>query len=259
MRLDHPFKPSFIDIETCDRCKFPKNKHGKDAVCDSCANTGVLQIIDGIAMCRNCVADNIAASLPSVPVSELTASSVKNTVLNLTREIDNSIRYSQDMFNAKTPAIIELESAIQADDSIPANQKNFKLIEVLIEQFNIQKKAIFEHREQIMETQMKLEKAQTEQKVIHEHMNRLASTLQASERAKLKLEDLNYKPEAPKSIKPKVAKADKPKAIKISIAEVTALCNSVGISAAQVQSIIIGKQCTLLEAVSEVLNSQNKK
>ena len=163
------------------------------------------------------------------------------------------------MFNAKTPAIIELESAIQADDSIPANQKNFKLIEVLIEQFNIQKKAIFEHREQIMETQMKLEKAQTEQKVIHEHMNRLASTLQASERAKLKLEDLNYKPEAPKSIKPKVAKADKPKAIKISIAEVTALCNSVGISAAQVQSIIIGKQCTLLEAVSEVLNSQNKK
>jgi hypothetical protein len=243
--LSHAFVPSFTDIKLCGRnsCGFPAEKHGANAVCDSCDNVGILQVNGKIAMCRECLAKDIENTLPSVPVSEITPSEpLQNTVLQMSREIDNSIRVSSDLFNAATTPILELKKAIDADDTIPADKKHYRLAETLLERFNQHKRAIFDMQEKIVAEH-------SNQRAIQQYLNGLASSLQTEEREKLKLADINYKPEVVKEVKPKV---QKPKAQKFSNAEIKAVCAQFGVDEFMVRMTITAQQCSLLEAVHRI-------
>lgn len=243
--LDHPFTPSFTDTTKCARpnCGFAKEKHGKFAVCDACINVGVLTVCNKMALCRECVSREVTATLPSVPVADLVPSSpLVNTVLQMSKDIDNSIKVSSDLFNAPTVAIVELKDAIDKDDSIPADKKHFKLAEVLLERFNTHKAAIFA-------MQQKIVAEHSNQRAIQQYLNNLAHKLQAEEREKLKISDINYKPEVVKEIKPKVTK---PKAVKFTDKEIKAICAQLNVPEFHVRSTMMAQQCTLLEAASRV-------
>lgn len=249
MDLDHKPTPSFTDANICGRCQYPADKHGKEAVCDACDNIGVLSICNKMALCRECVAKEIASSLPSIPVADLTPSQVlNNTVLQMSKDIDSSIRVSSDLFNAGTVPIIELKNAIDKDDSIPADKKTYRLAEVLLERFNQHKKAIFDYQEKIVAEH-------TDQKAIQKYLNNMASQLQTEEREKLKIADINYKPEVIKEIKPKVVK---PKAEKFTNAEVKAACKQFGVDEFMVRMTMTAQQCSLLEAVHRVITALQK-
>lgn len=241
--LNHAFTPSFTDTKLCARpnCGFPADKHGTEAECESCNNKGILQVCNKMALCRECVAKEIANTLPSVPVSELTPS-VANTVIAMSQQIDNSIRVSSDLFNAATTPILELKKSIDSDDTIAADKKHYKLAEVLLERFNTHKRAIFDMQEKIVAEH-------SSQRAIQQYLNTLASSLQAEEREKLKIADINYKPEVVKEIKPKVAK---PKPQKFTNAEIKAVCAQFGVDEFMVRMTITAQQCSLLEAVHRI-------
>jgi hypothetical protein len=243
MDLNHAPTSSFTDASLCGRCQFPVVKHGTDAECDSCNNKGVLQIVGKLLLCRECLAKEIENSLPSVPVADLTPSTpLTNTVLQMSREVDNSIRVSSDLFNAATTPIMELKKAIDLDDSIPQDKKTYKLAEELLQRFNIHKRAIFDMQEKIVAEH-------SSQRAIQQYLNNMASSLQAEEREKLKLADINYKPEVVKDTKVKV-KA--PKAEKFSNAEVKAVCKQFGVDEFMVRMTITAQGCSLLEAVHRI-------
>ena len=247
MDLEHKPTPSFTDANICGRCQYPADKHGPNAVCDACDNVGVLQICNKMALCRECVAKEISLSLPSVPVAELTPTQhLNNTVLQMSRDIDNSIRVSSDLFNAGTVPIMELKAAIDADTNIPADKKTYKLAEELLIRFNQHKKAIFDMQEKIVAEH-------TSQKDIQVYLNNLASKLQTEEREKLKIADINYKPEVVKEVKPRVVK---PKAEKFTNAEVKAACAQFGVDEFMVRMTMTAQQCSLLEAVHRVVTAK---
>lgn len=248
--LNHAFAPSFTDTNKCNRpnCGFPADKHGNNAECESCNNKGILQVCNKMALCRECVAKEIENSLPSVPVSEITPNKVlENTVLQMSRDIDNSIRVSSDLFNAQTTPIMDIKNAIDSDASIPADKKHYVLAERLLERFNTHKRAIFDMQEAIV-------KEHTNQRAIQQYLNNLASQLQTEEREKLKLADINYKPEVVKEVKPKVAK---PKPQKFTNAEIKAVCAQFNVDEFMVRMTITAQGCSLLEAVHRITQAKN--
>ena len=243
--MDHSFQKSFTDITKCNRCSFPEDKHGSNAVCDACPNVGELNVCNGMALCRECIAKEIETSLPSVPASEITPSNNDyiNPVVQMSKDIDNSIRVSTDLFNAATPAIVELKAAIDNDANIPPDKKRYELAKVLLDRFNLHKKAIFEMQANIVEEH-------TNQKAIQLYLNGLATKFQAEEREKLKIADINYKPEVVKELKPKVSK---PKSTKITSAEIKAACAQFGVDEFMVRMTITAQNCSLLEAISRIV------
>jgi hypothetical protein len=247
MDLNHAPTPSFTDQSICGRCQFPVLKHGTEAECDACNNKGVLQICNKMALCRECVAKEIENSLPSVPVSQLVPSNpLNNAVLQMSKDIDNSIRVSSDLFNANTTPILELKKAIDEDTTIPADKKTYVLAERLLERFNTHKRAIFDMQESIV-------KEHSNQRAIQQYLNNLASSLQTEERERLKLADINYKPEVVKEVKVKVTK---PKAQKFTNAEVKAACAQFNVDEFMVRMTMTAQQCSLLEAVHRVVTAK---
>lgn len=247
--MDHKFTPSFTDVTKCNRCSFTEPLHADDATCEACSNTGKLNPCNGMALCRECISKEISSTLPSVPVSDLVVSEpVTNAVIQMSQQVDNSIRVSSDLFNAKTVAIVTLKQSIDADDSIPSDKKTYRLAEVLLERFNQHKKAIFDMQEKIVAEH-------SDQRAIQQYLNNMASQLQTEEREKLKLSDINYKPEVVKEIKPKVTK---PKPQKFTNAEIKAVCAQFGVDEFMVRMTITAKQCSLLEAVHFITIAKQK-
>lgn len=246
--MDHTFQPSFTDINKCNRCTFAKDLHGDNAQCEACPNTGNLNPCNGMALCRECIAKELSTSLPSVPVNEVTHGTLPSTVLDMSRNIDNSIRISTDLFNAGTVPILELKKAIDEDTSIPADKKHYVLAQRLLERFNIHKAAIFKLQAEIVIEH-------SSQRAIQQYLNTLATQLQKEEREKLKIADINYKPEEVKEPKPKVVK---PKAQKFTNAEIKTACAQFGVDEFMVRMTMTAKSCSLLEAVHMIITAKNK-
>jgi hypothetical protein len=137
-------------------------------------------------MCRECYETNKRLT----EESKLGAQSRVDTLNATIREakvIDESIKLDTDRFNAATISIAEIKAAIDSDESISSDKKDYKLAEVMIERFNHYKAVYFEAQQKAVE-------AGTHQKAIQVYLNNLANKLRSEEREKLKLQDINYKP-----------------------------------------------------------------
>lgn len=165
----------------------------------------VISYID-VTVCNECFTKNeqlLAESRASADSRVQANKNMENVHFEHLKMRDNSIRLSTDIFNAKIASITELKKAIDADDSI--EQKHFKLAEVLNERYQRLTSVIFDKRQEVVE-------AENEQRAIQHYYNELSKKLKAEEREKIKLADLEYKPEsAPVKVKatPKPKKYDK--------------------------------------------------
>ncbi len=244
--MDHKFQPSFTDVKKCNRCTFAPELHGDNAVCEACSNVGNLNPCNNMALCRDCIAKEVENTLPSVPTNELvTAEPLSNLTLQMSKQIDSSITVSSDLFNAATVPIMEIKAAIDADTTIANDKKHYRLAEVLLERFNTHKAAIFA-------MQQKIVAEHSNQRAIQQYLNNLAHKLQGEEREKLKISDINYKPEVVKEIKPKVKAA---KAVKFTDKEIKSICAQMNVAEFMVRMTIMAKQCSLLEAVAMVVQA----
>lgn len=204
--MNHTFIASSVDANKCAKCKFTKHQHGDNAVCDACPHTGKLEAFGDLALCRDCMAKEIKIALdyqrPELQEARLAAhKQMEADTLRMSREIDNSLELSPDLFNADTVAIEELRKAIDADDSIPVDKKNLALATELKTRFDKHKQVIFQKQEEIKQEY-------NSQKAIHQYLNTLSNKLTMEERTKLQIENINYKPtpvtiRTPKINKPK--------------------------------------------------------
>jgi uncharacterized coiled-coil protein SlyX len=122
--------------------------------------------------------------------------------LKESRDIDNRVTVRTDLFNAATIAIAELKKSIDSDETI--TNKPYALAVELQNRYSHYKQVIFELNEKVVE-------ASNQQKAIQIYLNNLANTLRQEEREKLKIQDINYKPRAVRTVSAKAIKLSKKK------------------------------------------------
>jgi hypothetical protein len=172
-----------------------------------------------------------------------------NDLINRSREVDSSIQLKGDVFNAQTVAIVELKAAIDNDASIPAEQKKFKFAEELKSRYDHLKDVIFGIREELL-------KKENEMRAFQVNLQHMATQLRAEERDRLKLQDVNYQPSAPKVIKPPTTKT--PKA-KFSKEELRAAAAKYGVPEAALQMLVVAKKMTPDEAGQHLKSAFEKR
>lgn len=197
--MNHEFTESAADKTRC-RCGRSESDHSIYATCDACGNTcGIDAEIHGernLLLCQECFAKEVEAYKA---VKELQTPA--SEILQVSRKIDQTVKIKEDLFNAKTKAIVELEAVIVADASI--TNKHFTLCKAVEERFN--------HLTELLhDWKSKQEDALVEQRALQTFFQMRAQQLSIEEREKIKLKDLNYKPEPPKLLKkaPPVKKFD---------------------------------------------------
>ena len=119
-------------------------------------------------------------------ISELNKERISaNEVLRKSKDIDSHIETSVDVFNADTVAIVELEKAVDSDNTI--TNKPWAKAQVLLDRFQHFKNVQVEANKTIVDSVSK-------QRAIQQRLNVIANELRDEEREKLRLADLNYKP-----------------------------------------------------------------
>lgn len=182
--------------------------HSDKATCEACPNKGTMELypdINGMLLCPDCISkEELIRNSPEsqqARVNELKASyppgmNILNERLRESHEILNSIKIRSDVFNAETVAIMDIKKTIDADDSIPIDQKYFTWVkETTLLNYSL-KKAIFENSEEGV-------RLVNRQQAIQTNLNELANKLRIDEREKLKLINIDYKPTSVKVSKPK--------------------------------------------------------
>lgn len=156
-----------------------------------------------------------------------------NEVLRRSRDIDSHIQTSTDIFNAATPAIVELEKAIDDDPTI--TNKPWAKAQVLLDRFTHFKNVQVTANQTIVE-------AVTNQRAIQQRLNIVANELRDDEREKLRLADLNYKPRNVKI--PVTAKTIRMSKQKLDNIALRRYANELGIPEFTLRALAIQKNLT---------------
>jgi len=167
-----------------------------------CQETNDLRTYGGMIVCGNCYAIEMGLlktnSTPQAQNERVEESNNKMALaLEASRAVDESIKVRTDLFNAATTSIIELKA--QIDGNAEITNKPYALAEELTKRFEHHKQVVFELSEQIVA-------AGNSQKAIQIYLNQLANSLRAEEREKLKIADINYKPNPVKPVKTRAVK-----------------------------------------------------
>ena len=233
--MNHPFIPSIHNGTTCAKCKKSVLEHSDKAECEVCGNVGLVDLMYGsILMCQSCfekerdlAKQNTRPEIVAARLNQARLDSL-NQALSEARQVDESIKVSSDLFNADTIAIVERKKLIDANNSI--ENKPYFLAEELLNQFRINTKVIFEKNDELI-------KLNNQQKAIQVYLNNLANQLRQEEREKLKIQDINYKPEKPQ-IKRQVSPRTSPK---LDMSELRRVANEIGVSVMFVQQFVVSK------------------
>jgi hypothetical protein len=158
----------------------------------------VYMTLDMCPICRDKekVAQELIRSTAPERIREL---SMNLNLIADARKVDDAIHYNSDFFNAKTVEIVELEKFINADESIPLDQKYFALSREVVDRIN-------KFSGKLFELKTETDNVKTAQVVYQRKLNELAERLTKDEREKLKVTAINYKPQVSKPDKVKVPK-----------------------------------------------------
>lgn len=252
--MNHDFQPNPSEPLKCIDCGYPIEQHGPNAVCESCANIGQLNPF-GLGnkmalLCRDCIerekqvlleqGQKDMAEFQSPERQEARLAEYNRVVkpyehlIANARKIDESIHLSTDIFNAKTVAFTDLRDAINADESISADDKHFELARLCKERIAHFQKVIFDLDKAKIE-------AYSEQKSWHLQLNDLANRLRTDERERLRISDITYDVKMPKVVTPRTIKMSQNKATK---AEIRALSVELKIPEFTLQLVATSKNWT---------------
>lgn len=259
--MNHEFSPNPDNPEKCIHCNlWPAEKHGPNAICDSCNNTGELNPF-GLGkvmalLCRDCIEREKQTLLNQInspegrkemaefqsPENQAKRLDSYNKVvkpyeelISNARRIDESIHLSTDIFNAKTVAFIDIRDAVYANPEIPQDSKRFELARIC-------KERIRHFQEVIFELDKKKIEAYSEQKSWHLALNDLANKLRVEEREQLKISDITYDVKLPKSVTPRKITTSPKKASK---EELRQLASELGMPEFTIQLVMTSKNWTI--------------
>ncbi len=206
--------------------------------CEVCGTPDVklrLQKLGNIMMCESCWADEQA-----------TVSANAKAVILTSQKIDSTIQLKADIFNATTTSFTELQAAILADDSIPADKKAETLLTRVAARMEVLNAAIFAENAALVAKQ-------NERNALLKSAQEVHARLRESERAKFKQFDVNYKPAAVKVSKPK---GDiKPKKARFIRSELMAAAAESGLPASAIRTRMVSSNMTAKEAADYILKS----
>lgn len=158
---------------------------------------------------------------------------------DMARSIDQTITVRTDLFNAATASIVALKEAIDNDTSV--TNKPYALATQLKDRFEHFKGIVFDLQNQLVE-------AGNQQKAIQIYLNTLANQLRQEEREKLRIQDINYKPNPVKTTKPAPVRTAK----KFDKSELKAAAKELGVSEFTLQMLVVSKGITV-EAAANIL------
>lgn len=218
-----------------------------------CEVTENLRSYAGMIVCESCYQKEMEAQAENKLLAEQRVQqsndAVKTNALNralaASQSIDAAVTLRSDIFNAATTSIADLKSAIDNDPTI--TNKPFALAEELTKRFEHFQKVAFDAQETVVQ-------ATNNQKAIQTYLNTLANTLRQEEREKLKIQDINYKPQAVKPVKPAAIKTAKKKLDK---AEIRKYAAELGVSEFTLQMLCVGG-LTIEQAANKLRKSINE-
>lgn len=205
---DHPFRGFVHDMQHCMKCNAPEAAHTSTAACEVCGCTGKpLSVFRTMLMCPSCreseqtldAANRLEAEQR---VEEAKESFVHRQAEEMKAQLDKTITIRTEFFNADLPSIMDIKRDVEENMLIPADQKYFETVKAVRTRFDQFKVVLFELKDVEAQINSSLHAMQS-------YMNDLANNLKAEERAKLHLENINYKPVSPKA--PTTAKVKAPK------------------------------------------------
>lgn len=248
--MNHEYQANPNNGDKCIDCGYPASKHGPNALCDSCNNTGDLNPF-GLGntqalLCRDCIEKEKAILVEAVKYQtpELQQQRLDEYKRIVTpyeqliadaRKIDEQVHLSTDIFNAKTVAYIDIRDAVMANPDIPKDQKVFELARICKERISHFSKVIFDLDKKKIE-------AYSEQKNWHVQLNGLANQLRIEEREQLKISDIHYDVKMPKSVTPHKIKTSPKKATKD---ELRVLANELKLPEYTIQLLMTSKNWTI--------------
>lgn len=150
--MRHPFKSQNGNL--CAVCQRDYLSHTVLALCEACDNKGECDLVESMLLCASCEAAHILARAnqvnESIGIIDNTLSTqpydtdTPEALLNKAREIDSRMRYNGDFFNAETISHIDLKKAIDANPSIPSDQKALEYQKMLMSRFEQFQQVIFD-------------------------------------------------------------------------------------------------------------------
>lgn len=217
-----PFQQKTGDCEAC--------------VKDTGVNTTITLMHGNIWMCPTCRAED----------QQMSTQNAKQVVSD-SRRIDSVVELKADIFVSATKSFTDLQAAILADDSIPAERKAIALLDLVAERIKALDSVIFAQKAETVARE-------NERYAFLKNAQDVASKLRESDRAKYKQYDVNYIP--PKTTKP--VKATKPASKKTSFTkaesrEIMVVSAETGVAASLIRTISLRDGKTPREAAQFII------
>lgn len=194
VKMNHPFDASNSDKSKCKDCGYDYMSHTKAAKCEVCGDFNSCDVFDSKLRCEKCIA--------AVHLSLSTAIKAADSVIEKAKEVDQSIRFKGDLFNAKTVAIVDLQKAFSEEKTeMNREEQQFAFQQFLVGRFEANQKIIFDLEERKHD-------ASVENLAIANVLREYGNSLRNEIREKIRQSDNLYHPVAviPKV---KIAKAQK--------------------------------------------------
>jgi hypothetical protein len=228
--LNHSFLASALDNTKCQLCTGSLEVHGKNVQCEACNNVGSVEQwhVNGRVMfiCYECLSKEKQVKVVDI--------------MERRERLDNQIQYREEVFNAEIVSISELKSAIYDSD---IENKPYILAEQLMLRYNHFKQVIFDANQLAVDSANKQRAIQTE-------LNQIANSLRQEEREKLRIQDINYKPQTVN-----LKKITTPKKPKLDKKEIAALSREHGIPEYMIQMVASQKNISPKEALVQIKES----
>ncbi len=200
----------------------------------------VYQMPHGLWLCKECREKEIAA----ITEQERTT----NKIITDARQADASIQLKQDLFNAPTVAAIQILAAIEADDTIPADQKQYRYTKELETRYLALKKVVFDKRKDLLkdENEMRLWLLRTQEAAgkLREDQREYFQKLGA---------DVSYPAVKPKTIKSKKIKVGKARKHKFSAKELKEASVKYNVPMAGVEAMAVARNMSADEAAKTIV------
>lgn len=212
----------------------PKTKG--DCECCDATDTQLYLMHGNILMCQNC--------MEREPKLEKQVTEAK-AILAESKLIDNSIEMVADVWNAATVSFVELEAAVQHDETIPVNEKNFTIVKLTAERIKKLDELIFAE-------QTALNQKKNERHALHTQVQVKVANLTDEQKKFWSQYDVNYKPVTPKKVKPTTDKIPSKKT-KFDLDAIKAASAKYGIPAATIQMALTKGLFKTADEVGQVM------
>lgn len=247
--MNHKFKIGTVEPTRCESCGYNEIDHTDRATCETCGNSGTCDlVIPGMLQCESCIEADKKVDEERKGLLQGAMLIDAKQKLEISKQYDQTIKVSPDLFNAKMLSIQEIKAVIDADDSIGSQvAKNDLLAETLETRYKHLSDCLFNIGEQAKEYH-------AEQRAILISWNELSKKVSDEARARIKMQDVTY---VPAEVKTKIPKSPAIKAI--SMASLKKAASESGFSMVDIKSTCVSRNLQPDEAVKYIMAEMLKK